>query len=185
MAEYYLISQLPSLDGLGEGAPLPITEETFSELCCRHAGRKVRERIGSLTLLPPPTPEKTDAPLVRAWCEGERALRLALACVRAEKMNKPTEIAKKDLPSELLRVAEGAIEEENPLVAEKLLLAHRLAFLESLRPQDGFSEDYLLYYGLKLKLLSRIRGLDSARGEAAYQEIYRSTLRAERSEVTE
>ena len=29
MAEYYFISQLPSLDGVSENAPLPITEEAF------------------------------------------------------------------------------------------------------------------------------------------------------------
>ena len=29
MAAYYLVAQLPSLDGLGERAPLPITEERF------------------------------------------------------------------------------------------------------------------------------------------------------------
>ena len=33
MAEYYLISQLPSLDGIGENSPVPITEERFMELC--------------------------------------------------------------------------------------------------------------------------------------------------------
>ena len=35
MAEYYLISQLPSLDGLGDNMPVPITEERFTELCRR------------------------------------------------------------------------------------------------------------------------------------------------------
>ena len=35
MAEYYLIAQLPSLDGVGENMPVPITEERFLELCCR------------------------------------------------------------------------------------------------------------------------------------------------------
>ena len=29
MAEYYLISQLPSLDGISEATPVPITEERF------------------------------------------------------------------------------------------------------------------------------------------------------------
>ena len=29
MAEYYLISQLPSLDAIGENSPIPITQEQF------------------------------------------------------------------------------------------------------------------------------------------------------------
>ena len=40
MAEYYLISQLPSLDGISENTPLPITEERFTELCNRFLGEK-------------------------------------------------------------------------------------------------------------------------------------------------
>ena len=35
MAAYYLISQLPALDGIGDNVPLPITEERFVELCGR------------------------------------------------------------------------------------------------------------------------------------------------------
>ena len=40
MAEYYLISQLPSLDAIGDHSPLPITEERFHELCNRFLKKK-------------------------------------------------------------------------------------------------------------------------------------------------
>lgn len=40
MAEYYLISQLPSLDGLGENTPIPVTENQFFELCSRFLGKR-------------------------------------------------------------------------------------------------------------------------------------------------
>ena len=43
MAEYYFISQLPSLEGIGESSPLPITEERFSELCERFLGKRAQE----------------------------------------------------------------------------------------------------------------------------------------------
>ena len=43
MAEYYLISQLPSLDGLSENVPMPITEERFFELCERFLNKKSQE----------------------------------------------------------------------------------------------------------------------------------------------
>ena len=36
MAEYYLISQLPSLDGISDGMPLPIGEERFLEFYDRY-----------------------------------------------------------------------------------------------------------------------------------------------------
>mgnify|MGYP005612931661 CR=1 FL=1 len=40
MAEFYLVSQLPSLEGLSDNSPLPITEERFMELCSRFLSKK-------------------------------------------------------------------------------------------------------------------------------------------------
>ena len=88
MAEYYLMSQLPSLDGIGENTPLPITEERFSELCHRFLGEKAIRELDRLTLLPPREYEKSSSSLIESWNEGERKLRLALGKVRADKMNK-------------------------------------------------------------------------------------------------
>lgn len=185
MAEYYLISQLPSLDGIGESSPVPITEEAFLSLCRRFVKDGVMRALESVTLTPSLVGEEDGPSLVRAWNEGERELRLALARARAEKMNKPTAFEKREVSAELCRVASAALENENPLEAEKLLLVHRLRFLETLRPMDGFSEDFLFYYLLKLKLLSRIRGFDSAKGKTAYQKIYSAILDGEGLEVTE
>lgn len=176
MAEYYLISQLPSLDGISENAPIPITEERFLELCNRFLKKSVYGEVEKLTLLPPMDFEKSTSPLVEGWNQGERDLRLALGKARAEKMNKPFDLKNKNLPPQLLKVATRAVEIENPLEAENFLLEYRLGFLETLRPMDNFSEDFVLYYGLKLKLLLRIREFDKAIGESTYKNIYNSIL---------
>ena len=86
MAEYYLISQLPSLDGISENLPLPITEERFAELCERLLGKKARSALEKLTLSPPKNPEPTGYALIDAWNESERNLRFALGKLRAEKL---------------------------------------------------------------------------------------------------
>ena len=88
MSEYYLISQLPSLDGLSENTPLPITEERFFELCNRFLGKKAKKEIEKLTLLPAKDFEKTGSAFIDAWNNGERNLRIALAEIRAGKMKK-------------------------------------------------------------------------------------------------
>ena len=88
MAEYYFLSQLPSLDGISENVPLPITEERFLELCHRYLGKKALDEINKLTLIPSREYEKSSSRLIEAWNEGERSLRLALGKVRAEKMKK-------------------------------------------------------------------------------------------------
>ena len=183
MAEYYLISQLPSLDGMSENAPLPITEERFMELCNRFLGKKSLQAMEKLTLLPPIEPEKSNNPLIDEWNSGERNLRLALGKVRAEKMNKPFAIKDKNLPSELIKVASAATETDNPLEAEYFLSKYRLQFLETLRPMDSFSEDFIFYYGLKLKLIYRIKKFDSELGKAAYKNIYNSILNGDKLEA--
>ena len=186
MAEYYLISQLPSLDGTNENTPLPIDEERFLELCHQHLGKKAQSDIAKLTIVPPLDEENTGSVFLKTWYDGERDLRLALGKVRAEKMNKFFDLQNKSLPVEVLKVAtEVATEvanEENPLKAEMLLFDFRLKFLETLRPMDTFSEDFVFYYGLKLKLITRMKQFDSKIGEDAYKDIYNSILNRDRTE---
>ena len=84
MSTYYLMAQLPSLDGLGENAPPPIGEERFLQLCGSFLGKKARLRLEKLRLMPPREHEKTGSALIDAWNQGERRLRIALATARAE-----------------------------------------------------------------------------------------------------
>lgn len=175
MAEYYLISQLPSLDGIGENTPLPITEERFAELCNSFLGKKTLSEMKNLTLLPLKNQEYSGTSLLKEWNECERNLRLALGKVRAEKLKKPFD-TNKVLPAEYIKVANTAIEIDNPMEAEKFLNRYRLELLEALRPMDNFSQDFVFYYGLKLKLMLRIRQFDTDAGEAAYRNIYNSIL---------
>lgn len=183
MAEYYFISQLPSLDGVSENAPLPITEERFMELCGRFLGRKAQQEISKLSLAPSRTPQKASSPLIEKWNDGERTLRLALAQLRAEKLNKSFNAEIQSFPATILQAARTAIEIESPMEAEKFLNRYRLDFLETLRPLDSFSEEFIFYFRLKLKLLLRIRQFDAERGEAAYRSIYDSIISRDRSEV--
>ena len=184
MAEYYLISQLPSLDGLSENVPMPITEERFLELCERFLSKKTKEALSKLTLMPPRVCENTASEFLNKWNDGERNLRLVLAKIRADKMNKQFDAEKiQSAPVELLQAAREAVEIENPLEAEKFLNKYRLEFLESLRPMDSFSEDFVFYYGLKLKIISRIKQFDKESGETAYKNIYSSIVNGDRLEV--
>lgn len=183
MSEYYLISQLPSLDGISENIPLPITEERFFELCNELSGKKIQNEINKMTLLPSKTYEKSSSSLIESWNIGERNLRLALAKVRADKMKKSFDVENNVLSSELLKVANTAIEIESPMEAEKFLNSYRLEFLETLRPMDNFSEEFVYYYGLKLKLISHIRQFDTNAGEIEYRNIYNSIMNGDRLEV--
>ena len=185
MAEYYLISQLPSLDGINESTPLPITSERFTELCERFLGKKAQGEFQRITLAPPRNSEKVSSDLIEKWNDGERNLRLALAKLRAEKLGKSFESDSQSFSTGLLQAARTAVEIESPMEAEKFLNKYRLDFLETLRPMDSFSEEFVFYYGLKLKLIERIRKFDPESGEAAYRNIYDSIMNGDRSEVTQ
>lgn len=179
MAQYYLMSQLPSLDALGDNMPLPITEERFLELCRRFLGKTALNELSRFSLMPSRTPEKSSSALIEAWNEGERNLRLVLGKVRAEKMKKTfssEHLENKSIPTALLQVARTAVEAESPMEAEKFLSHYRLDFLETLRPMDNFSDDSVFYYWIKLKLISRIRQFDADSGTTAYRNIYNSIM---------
>lgn len=183
MAEYYLIAQLPSLDGLGENMPVPITEERFLELCYRFLGKKVQGELDRLSLAPSRDYEKSGSKLIKAWNEGERSLRLVLGKVRAEKMNKQFDAGDKEFSEGLLQTARMAVEMESPMEAEKFLNRYRLEFLETLRPMDAFALDYVFYYWIKLKLILRIRQFNAEDGKAAYKNIYNSIMGGDGLEV--
>lgn len=184
MAAYYLMAQLPTLDGLGEAAAPPITEERFLELCGRFLGKRARRELEGLTLSPPREPaRKSASAVVNGWNRGERALRLALGAARAERLHTDFDAGDEEFPPDLLETARTAAAMDNPMEAERFLCRYRLALLESLRPADLFCEDSVLYYGLKLKLLLRMSRFDTRAGQAAYRRIYTSILNGDRLEV--
>ena len=129
--------------------------------------------------------KKSSSALVEAWNEGECNLRLALGKVRAEKMKKPFDTENKYLSVELMKVAHTAVDMESPLEAEKFLHNYRMEFLETLRPINTFSEDSVFYYGLKLKLILRIRHFDNELGKAEYKNIYNSIMNGVRLEAVQ
>jgi len=87
------------------------------------------------------------------------------------------------LPNEFVKIASNAVEIDNPLEAEKFLTEYRLKFLESLRPMDCFSEDFIYYYYLRLKLLNRIRQFNEEEGEITYKNIYNSIINGNKTEA--
>ena len=183
MAEYYLISQLPSLDSINENTPLPITSERFMELCQRFLNKKTFSELEKLTLLPPRNSEKSTSSLIKSWNDAERNLRLILAKTRAEKLNKQFDTQNQAFSPTLIQAARTAVEFDNPMEAEIFLNKYRLELLETLRPTDSFSVEYIFYYGMKLKLIERIKKFDTISGENAYRNIYSSIMNNERSEV--
>lgn len=176
MSQYYLMAQLPSLDGLDASAPLPITPEDFRELCTRFLDRRGLERLEKLSLTPAREEETTGSELLDAWNRNERQLRLALASLRAARMRKSFDIGAETIPAPVMQAAREAAEQEDPLTAEENLNRYRMDFLAQHSPMDGFCEDAVFHYGLKLYLMTRMRRFEEEKGRTAYRTIYDSIL---------
>lgn len=183
MNQYYLMSQLPSLDGLSDAAPLPITEDRFLDLCGRFLPKKMLTALKGINLVPPKNAMPTGYKFIDKWNSYERDLRLALGIVRAEKWGKTFESGNGFIPTELIQIARLAAENENPLEAEVFLNSYRARFLEDLRPADPFCEDAVFYYALKLKIMARIKLFDSEKGAKAYRDIYNSIMSKDKQEA--
>lgn len=174
---YYLVSQLPDIEGAAEKAALPITEKYYRDLCSRFFNEKQLASLQMLSLVPPKERVDTGSAFLNAWYDKERALRAALAQVRAQRLQKEGAM---QLPSEctadIVQAARTAAGMDSPLQAERFLYEWRRSVLGSLRVQDMFSFDSVMYYGVLLMLEWRARLFDKESGSKAYKEIYDSIL---------
>lgn len=172
---YYLVAQLPCIVS-GQSA-LPITEKYYRDLCSRFFGEKERATLDILSLVPPKDGTATDSAFLDAWYAKERALRASLAQVRAQKMHKESGgPLSGECTADIMQAARTAVGMDSPLSAERFLYEWRLGVLDSLRPQDMFSFDSVMEYGVRLMLETRMRLFDKEAGTAAYKKIYDSIL---------
>ncbi len=183
MSQYYLISQLPGLDGLDSRAALPISREEFLEVCSRFLNKKDMRILENLSLVPAREDQPSGSSLVDTFNRRERKLRIALGIARASKMKKTFHAEENGMDPETTQAAKNAVEAKDPLEAELYLNQNRLDYLNSLRPMDAFSEDAVYFYGLKLMLLERMQKFDKEKGIASYQKLYESILNGDRQEM--
>lgn len=174
--QYYLLAQLPSFSASDEKSALPITEEYFYDLCSRFLDKKSLGHVKELSLVPPREKTETGSAFLDRWYDTERELRLALAQIRALRLNKKIKTENKSLSVDVVQAARTATGMDSPLAAEQFLNKYRLSLLDSIRPADEFSVDAVYLYGLRLKLALRIKKFDTNKGMASYHKIYDSIL---------
>ncbi|MGN0730017.1 hypothetical protein [Treponema sp.] len=174
---YYLVAQLPAISVNDDSSQkLPLTVSYFKDLCCRFMTEKSAKLAESLSLEPSVEPVASGSKFLDAWYEKERALRLALAQIRALKMKKDI----KELPSvtdgESVQAARTAAGMDSPLAAEQYLNQYRLGVLDRIMPMDSFSADAVYCYGLRLMLAERMKKFNRDEGLASYHKIYDEIL---------
>ncbi len=156
---YYLISSLPELRSDGE---MPLSYPEFLELCESSVSRSTYRRLKELNL------HASEGPLLREWNEVYGAMTKELNLQRRMKLGEssPASIVREDAAVQVVRTAMNA---ENPLEAEKIMLDFSFQQLDLLVGLHMF-DDYVLFgYALKLKLLERQQSFDHDRGKAEFR----------------
>lgn len=178
--QYYLISQLPAFS-MEQGGELPVSWNSFLELCSRFLLAKDFDALSSLSLEPDFYSGKTGYAALDKWNEYEKSLRYVLAGIRAGKLKKEfnmdaSGIFPGGISQEVINTAGTAAGFKNPLEAEIYLCEAGARFAESLAGFDIFSLDNVFAYGIRLRLAERIRLFNEEAGIESYKKIYDQIL---------
>lgn len=183
---YYLMAQLPALS---ENAPPGISRQEFLRLAERFLSPPDWSLLCSLSLVPPAGEARTGSAVADGWYAAERALRLALARVRAGKLGRepaaasagwdPQEAAEILAASpDASAVARTAASMDNPLEAEQYLDKIRFSCVRELGSGHFFDSEAVFAYALMLMIQERSGSFSAESGRSGYMEIYHSILSA-------
>lgn len=113
-------------------------------------------------------------PLLNRWIRWETSLRNEVVLLRAPSLDlEPEEWIREEggFPG-LSNVVREAVQQENPLEAERILDNARWSFLDEIGAGHFFDFEALLVYSLKLQLLERQGWFAPEDGETEYRRIY-------------
>ncbi len=161
MAYYYLISSLPMLKSQ---ADMPLSYNEFLGMCRSTLGETKYKMLEDLTL------DSAEGPLLSEWAKFHSILKQELAFQRNVILGRkaqPPEI--KD--ESIAKTVAAAINHQNPLVAEEMLLALQFQKLDELIGTHYFDIQALVGYALKLKLLERKSSFNYEKGKAEFENI--------------
>jgi len=158
---YYLMSSLPLLKADGE---MPLTYGEFLSLCRGNVSAQRYEMLSSLSV------DSDRGPLVSDWAAFYGKLKAELTYQRSVRLGRSVS-APTERDEMTTRIVTAAINEKNPLTAEKLLLATEFEQLDSLVSLHYFDDAALIGYALKLKLLERKTAFHTQRGKSELDRI--------------
>ena len=159
---YYLVSSLPMLKS---DSPMPFSYEKYVELCSGNVSEGKLELIRNLTV------SSTEGPLIREWSEFYGLLSKEMSYQRNLRLGKSAE-SPVDHEEVVTRTVQAAINCDDPLEAEQMLLDLEFKKLDELIGLHSFDDYSLFGYALKLKLLARLNIFDRTKGQAEFDRLF-------------
>ena len=157
---YYLISSLPMLKTQGEP---PMDYAAFLAMCKSAVSSGVYQTLEELTAA------SDKGPLLSEWAGFYKALCRELTYQRNVKLGRPCAI-----PSDrdgIVQTVTAAVNAENPLEGERLLLDLEFRRLDGMIGLHNFDDHALFGYAMKLQLLERQRTFRYEAGKRAFDEL--------------
>ena len=158
---YYLMASLPMLKADGE---MPFSYNEFLRLCQGNVGETRYQMLRELTVA------SNEGPLVSDWAKFYGVLNAELTYQRNQRLGRSCQ-APLERADGAIRTVTAAMNEKNPLEAEKMLLALQFEKLDELVNLHYFDECALVGYALKLKLLERKTVFRQDKGRAEFNRI--------------
>ncbi len=155
---YYLISSLPMLKTQGEP---PMDYGTFLDMCKTAVGSGVYKTLEELTA------QADSGPLLSAWASFYRMMQRELVYQRSVKLGRPCAVPS-DRDTGITQAVTAAVNTENPLEGERILLDLEFRRLDDMIGLHNFDEHALYGYAMKLRLLERQHGFRYETGKRAF-----------------
>jgi len=174
-AYYYFSASLPMIEWEGK---LPMSSDEFL-LECRRLLTEEDTALIQKVLGENDSVTKTGNGTVDAWNQFNRNFRNEIAWFRAKRANKdPLGSIRGDKESEpyLREIIHQAAKMKNLLEAEKILDGACWQFLNDLENGHYYDFEYLIVYGLKLKILEKYQKYNSPKGKTTFDEIRMAEL---------
>lgn len=178
MSQYWYFAA--TLPGFSFGSPLPMTEESFLQLCARNLSAEdfaeVRDAVSAIA--DEKLPSATRSAFLSAFLAWERGFRNELAVLRAKALGIGAEewIRPDGASEDASRAAAACFAARNPLEAETALERERWACIERLSSLHTFDLDAIVAYRLKLAISTRLGAFDPERGRNGYRRLYDDIL---------
>ena len=151
---YYLISSLPMLRTQGEP---PMDYAAFLAMCRSAVSAGVYRTLEELTV------DSDKGPLLSEWAGFYRALSRELPCA-----------VPSDRDAGIVQTVTAAVNAENPLEGERLLLDLEFRRLDGMIGLHNFDDHALYGYAMKLQLLERQRTFRYESGKRAFDGLMQS-----------
>ena len=158
---YYLMASLPMLRT--EGEP-PMDYGAFLAMCRGNVSDSVYAELEKLSV------ESDEGPVLKEWAAFYGVLKDELVYRRCMKLGRTCK-APVDRDAAATTVVNAAVNSENPLTAEQMLLRLEFEKLDEMVGYHNFDERALYGYAMKLQLLERQRTFDRETGREEFSSL--------------